>query len=95
VSLEPNPYCTNGSPAGDACGACDGCLAEAARIRRPSRPEKGSLEYELWLCAIEVAAYPPAKRGTNVYAAHVPWDAIDRLRAALEAVGVDWERAKR
>jgi hypothetical protein len=31
---EPNPYCSNRSPAGDACGACPGCEAELARIRR-------------------------------------------------------------
>lgn len=30
---DPNPFCTNRSTAGDACGACAGCIAEQARIR--------------------------------------------------------------
>jgi hypothetical protein len=29
----PNPFCTNRSEAGDACGECPGCVAEVAEIR--------------------------------------------------------------
>lgn len=54
------------------------------------RPEKGSPEFELWCCAIDVVHAVPLKRGQHVFAASVPWDVIDRLRAAVEAVGVDW-----
>lgn len=30
---EPNPFCSNRSEQGDACGACAGCIAEGARLR--------------------------------------------------------------
>lgn len=55
------------------------------------RPEKGTPEYELWLCAIDVAHAAPLKQGANVFMAQVPWDTIDKLRAAIEAVGIDWK----
>lgn len=32
-ATEPNPFCTNRSDAGDACGSCPGCRAECERIR--------------------------------------------------------------
>lgn len=33
----PNPFCTNRSSAGDACGACAGCQAEVAHLHRLER----------------------------------------------------------
>jgi hypothetical protein len=36
-AAEPNPFCSNRSEAGDACGACPGCVAEMERIRRALR----------------------------------------------------------
>lgn len=33
----PNPFCLNRSPAGDACGVCDGCAAEVDRLEAPER----------------------------------------------------------
>lgn len=45
---------------------------------------------ELVDAVIAVADFPPAKGGTNVYAAKVPWHRIQRLRAALDAAGIEW-----
>lgn len=57
-----------------------------------SRPVKGTPEYELWLCAIEVATYPPVEHG-NQATGQVSWRRLDALRAALEGVGIDWREA--
>lgn len=59
------------------------------------KPREGTPEYELWLCATDIAIAAPWKGGTYVYAAQIPWEDIKRLRAALEAVGVDWQTAKK
>lgn len=59
-----------------------------------SRPEKGTPEFDLWVAAIDVATSPPLKGGQAAYSAQVPWSEILRLRAALEAVGIDWRAAK-
>jgi hypothetical protein len=55
-----------------------------------SRPEKDSPEWDLWVAAIDVAVAPPVKKGTYSYAANVPWHLVERLRDALDAVGIDW-----
>jgi hypothetical protein len=34
VDEEPNPFCSNRSEAGDACGECPGCVAEVKRLRQ-------------------------------------------------------------
>jgi hypothetical protein len=59
-----------------------------------AKPREGTPEYELWLCATDVAIAAPWKHGKYVHSAQVPWDDIERLRAALEAVGVDWRAGK-
>lgn len=58
------------------------------------RPDKGTPEYDLWIAAIDVATAPPVKKGTTSFAASVPWTRIEALRDALEAVGIDWRKAK-
>ena len=59
-----------------------------------SAPEKGTPEYALWVAAIEVAIHAPLKQGTYSSDAKVRWHAIHELRAALDAVGIDWRTAK-
>lgn len=62
----------------------------------PARPVKGSPEWDLWVAAIEVAAWPPLTHSsTTVYAAKVPWSMIEALRERLDALGVDWKRVHR
>lgn len=39
-----------------------------------------------------VASAPPAEPGANVFAAKVPWTRIQRLRAALDAVEIEWRQ---
>jgi hypothetical protein len=58
------------------------------------RPAKGTPEYELWLAAIEVAIHAPLDRGVSTGSAQIYWPKIDRLRDALDAVGIDWRAAK-
>lgn len=59
------------------------------------RPEKGSPEWDLWVAAIEVAIAPPLSHTkTTTPTAKVRWTAITELRAALDALGVDWRTAK-
>lgn len=58
------------------------------------RPMKGTPEYDLWVTAIEIAAAAPLKQRENVWAARVPWTMIDRLRTALDELGLDWETVK-
>jgi hypothetical protein len=41
-----------------------------------------------------VAADAPLRQGTYVSHARIYWPGIDRLRRALEAVGVNWRAAK-
>lgn len=60
-----------------------------------TRPAEGTPEWDLWIASIEVATAAPWKRGTDVHAASIPWTLILDLRAALEAVGIDWQTAKR
>lgn len=60
-----------------------------------TRPEQGTPEYDLWIAAIEVAVSPPFKRGGSASLAGVYWPRIDALRAALEALGIDWQAVKR
>lgn len=57
-----------------------------------ARPKKGTPEYELWLCAIEVATYPPIEHG-NQATGQVSWQPLDNLRAALDGVGIDRREA--
>lgn len=51
---------------------------------------------ELLDASVAVAAYPPADgRGQHVSKALVYWPLIDRLRLALDAMGIDWREAAR
>jgi hypothetical protein len=45
---------------------------------------------ELFDAVISVAAAPPATGGRYVVAAKVPWTRITRLRAALDALHIEW-----
>jgi hypothetical protein len=58
------------------------------------KPEKDTPEYELWLCAIEVAVAAPWKQGTHSYSAQIPWNNVNNLRQALDALGIDWRKTK-
>lgn len=60
-----------------------------------TRPSKGTPEYDLWVAAIEIAIYPPLRHDDRTtWAAKVPWNRIEELRAALDKVGIDWRATK-
>lgn len=40
--------------------------------------------------ALQLAAYPPARKHEHAYEARVPWRLIIELRAALDDAGADW-----
>ena len=40
--------------------------------------------------ALQLAAYPPARKHEHAYEARVPWRLITELREALTDAGVDW-----
>jgi hypothetical protein len=46
------------------------------------------------VAALEVAIAPPAENRQRSATAYVPWRHVDELRAALEAMGVDWRSVK-
>jgi hypothetical protein len=58
------------------------------------RPRRGEPEYPVWIAAIDVATSPPrrANRSGGVTHALVPWDEIEKLRAALEDADVNWRQ---
>lgn len=58
-----------------------------------STPQKDSPEWKLWIAALEVATSAPLTAHTPEV--RVAWPRIERLRTALEALGVDWRTAKR
>jgi hypothetical protein len=45
---------------------------------------------ELWDAILDVASASPLKRHPTTFATAVPWTRIERLRAALDAVRVEW-----
>lgn len=51
-------------------------------------------ERRVVVAAIEVAIAPHAK-ARHTFAAKVSWTRIEELRAALEAVGIDWRAVQR
>jgi len=55
-----------------------------------ARPAKGTPEWDLWVAAIEVAMDAPERHGPTTSSALIYWPKIEALRAALEAVGIDW-----
>lgn len=55
---------------------------------------EGTPEYDLVITACEVAIRPPLERHPHTFAARVPWSLITELRERLDALGVDWRRAK-
>lgn len=57
-------------------------------------PPKGTPEYEVIICAMEVACYPPMNNDRNQATAQVSWRRIKELRAALDAAGLPWREAK-
>jgi hypothetical protein len=70
---------------------------EATRLRDEilhGRPVKGTPEYDLWVAAINVAVYPSLKHQDHVWNAQVAWNLVEKLRAALDAVGIDWKGVK-
>jgi hypothetical protein len=44
--------------------------------------------------ALQLAAYPPARKHEHAYEARVPWRLITELRQALDDAGVDWREAR-
>jgi hypothetical protein len=40
--------------------------------------------------ALQLAAYPPARKHEHAFEARVPWRLIVELREALSDAGVDW-----
>lgn len=55
-------------------------------------PEQGTPEWDLFLAAIDVAAWPPLRIRT--FSTTVPRVRIERLRECLEACGIDWRKVK-
>ena len=54
------------------------------------RPAAGTPEWDLWVAAVEVAMSAPLRHGPTTSYAKVYWPRIEQLRAALDAVGIDW-----
>jgi hypothetical protein len=54
------------------------------------RPAKGTPEWDLWVAAIEVAMDAPERHSATTTHALIYWPKVEQLRAALEAVGIDW-----
>jgi hypothetical protein len=50
-------------------------------------------EAELLDAVIAVAAYPPLTHGPTTSMALVYWPTIERLRAALDAMGIEWKQS--
>ena len=67
---------------------------QAIRMARSERPPPGTPSYQLWLAAIDVALEAPLSQGTHVHAAQIPWTVIHELRAALDALSIDWRKYK-
>ena len=65
------------------------------RSWRPRTPEKGTPEYELWILAIDIAIAVPERHGAYVGNAGIPWEYIHELRKTLDALGIDWLKAKK
>lgn len=63
----------------------------------PSTPPPGASPAayaRLFDVVLSVAAAPPDRPGTNVWAAKVPWYRIVELREALDACGIDWRASR-
>lgn len=58
------------------------------------KPEEGTPEHDLWLCAIDIAVAAPWKQATQAGDTKIPWDDIHRLRQTLDAMGIDWQSVK-
>jgi hypothetical protein len=61
----------------------------------PPEPETDTAASRLMDAVITVAACAPARRGTYVSHAKIYWPYIEELRAALDAMGVDWRSQQR
>jgi hypothetical protein len=78
------------------------CNVGGDRVGYQIRPEvlpeldtrPADTETRLIAAAIQVAADAPARRGTYVSSALVPWSDIELLRDALDAAGIDWRKIK-
>jgi hypothetical protein len=44
--------------------------------------------------ALQLAAYPPARKHEHAYEARLPWRLITELREALSEAGVDWREVR-
>lgn len=60
----------------------------------PGWPLRGTPEFAVWVAALDVATSPPLRHAETTSSAQVPWAEIDRLRAAIEAAGLDWRKIK-
>ena len=58
-----------------------------------STPQKDSPEWELWVAAVDIATSAPLTAHTH--SVLVSWKRVERLREALDVLGVDWRTAKR
>ena len=55
-----------------------------------SAAEKPDPRHRVLGLALQLAAYPPARKHEYAYEARVPWRLITELREALSDAGVDW-----
>jgi hypothetical protein len=44
--------------------------------------------------ALEVAISAPARRHKHTPSATIPWDVVERIRAELPKLGIDWRQVK-
>jgi hypothetical protein len=58
------------------------------------RPQKGTPEFDLWVAAIEIAMDAPERHGSTTTHALIYWPKVEALRAALDALGIDWHQPK-
>lgn len=55
--------------------------------------EPDTPEFEVFVAAIEVAAWAPLEQPANTVTVAVPWKLIDQLRDRLDDCDVDWRSA--
>jgi hypothetical protein len=62
-----------------------------SQLSEPNR--RATLQTDLPRLAARIAAAAPARQGSNVYNAGIPWRLIIELRELLDQLDVDWRRS--
>jgi hypothetical protein len=80
VSTPPPGFRGGRRPATDAAGLLNSAAAQIV----------ASMEGELLDAAIDVARDAPMRHGPTTSHALIYWPKVERLRAAIEAMGLEW-----